>query len=503
MPRILGLEPQFFLLFLVVPVLLLIFALYLLWSYGQRQRRELAQIFEATDLITQFSGRSMNNRLALSELIEAQPEGEVEGALQRLLDESELKYNDRWLPPPEQELKAEIFRDYLRRQRSLARLIPLLIVVAMLASALLFLLLPQGRIPTAAYWLPLVLGLVLAGSLIYSDRQYRRELESELEGLSYALGRAFPVFNDRAGVALLVDDLLAHENKLDESFQSFNETARYLANSEFAGGIQKAVREVMSSEISPPIRDSAKLMQELSKRLISEQEEGMSRLAGQFAQSVAEKLSTELRPISTQLAEINSLIAATREFIHDSVAVLETSRQQNISLNNELTESLRLMTEAKNDLANEMSEISGNLEVITGTTEKMAAIYAGEEARLSARMAELSDSMRSAFRTLSEALAANGKSIELATSVKTEQAEQNTRLLAHLQSLNEEINTLAENLAHSSRDFTQESSSYVNKTLQEFDSGLAEVVERLIFTASAIRDAVEALPVALRPNKDI
>ena len=64
-----------------------------------------------------------------------------------------------------------------------------------------------------------------------------------------------------------------------------------------------------------------------------------------------------------------------------------------------------------------------------------------------------------------------------------------------------ELKEISETLRLSSKNFTQESAVYVNQTLKSFDQGLAEVVERLIFTASAIRDAVDALPVALRPGK--
>ena len=85
--------------------------------------------------------------------------------------------------------------------------------------------------------------------------------------------------------------------------------------------------------------------------------------------------------------------------------------------------------------------------------------------------------------------------------MQDEQGRQNDDLHERLSNLISELKEISETLRLSSKNFTQESAVYVNQTLKSFDQGLAEVVERLIFTASAIRDAVDALPVALRPGK--
>ncbi|MDO5738167.1 MAG: hypothetical protein Q4P65_02825 [Eubacteriales bacterium] len=499
MPKFLSLDTVFL---LFIPIMSLGISLIIYFIRGRRERAELDNIWQISDLIRQFSGRSMNNRLALEELIAENPSGTIESGLQELLDESALKYDERWLPPTEHEFSyiMQPSPAELRKQSFVA-----VIIVAVLGLVATIYCLFNKNLATQpiAALLPLIVSAVGVGILYHQDKYYKERLSAELGKLNKALAMRFPVFNDRAGVALLVDDLQEHEERLNESFKDFNKTARYLADSEFSDGIKAGVKEIMSQEISPPIRDSAKLMQDLSDRLITEQETGMARLAEQFSQAVAAKLTAELSPVSTELSAISEMIGDTRGFIHDSVAVLETSRQQNIELNQELNHSLHLFTVAKSDLANEISEISSNLEVISETTQKMAAIYAGEEARLSQRIMELSDSLQAAFDKLTDALSASGESLELAGQIRTEQEDQNRRLVARLQELNEEITGLSNSLAHSSQNFTHESASYVNQTLEKFDNGLAEVVERLIFTASAIRDAVEALPVALRPNKDI
>ncbi|NLC84474.1 MAG: hypothetical protein GX749_05290, partial [Ruminococcaceae bacterium] len=63
----------------------------------------------------------------------------------------------------------------------------------------------------------------------------------------------------------------------------------------------------------------------------------------------------------------------------------------------------------------------------------------------------------------------------------------------------QELNAL---LDQTGQQFGQASTRYVTETLQSFDDGLAEVVSRLANAANEIRDAVDALPQALRSNND-
>ena len=52
-------------------------------------------------------------------------------------------------------------------------------------------------------------------------------------------------------------------------------------------------------------------------------------------------------------------------------------------------------------------------------------------------------------------------------------------------------------------DFTRSSGQYVQETLGQFDTGLAEIVERLGETALEIQNAVDDLPSALRQGPHI
>ena len=202
-----------------------------------------------------------------------------------------------------------------------------------------------------------------------------------------------------------------------------------------------------------------------------------------------------------ELDRLNHVMADTQSFVQSSINVLQTSRDENIALNKDIRDSLLLMGQAKNDLANEMLELSDNIRVVSESSKAMSKTYAGEEYGLSEKIKQLAISMESSTTVLSQNLQGSSEILQLIHEMQDEQGRQNDDLHERLSNLISELKEISETLRLSSKNFTQESASYVNQTLKSFDQGLAEVVERLIFTASAIRDAVDALPVALRPGK--
>ena len=180
--------------------------------------------------------------------------------------------------------------------------------------------------------------------------------------------------------------------------------------------------------------------------------------------------------------------------------VLNASRDENIKLNEQILDSVGLMTVAKNDRTTEMAGLCDNTERLSLSTEKIASLYAGEEQSLAERINHLSDTLNHYSNLLNQSLTESARSLELASGFsQTQQAKAGE----YSRKLDEQIQALLsirDTLRQGTENFTVESDEYVQRTLDSLDAGLAEVVERLMFTTAAIREAVDALPVALRPS---
>lgn len=458
---------------------------------------------ELSSHLEKMENCSMEHLPDVTEAIEALGQKRLSSAWQALKRASVLRYGGRWMPPLD---GLSISENFISAEaRSALSYSPSITIASLgLLSALflyLFITISALGFQPALALIPLVFACIIAAVLANGSFELRHELLQAQQGFRTQICEVLPVYDDNRGAALLVESLAEHEQRVNESFRDFQGIAQKMADADFGSGIYKAVSRIMKDEISPPIRQSANVLADLATHLDQRQMQGMESLAGTFSASVAASLARELNPLKMELDRLNHVMADTQSFVQSSINVLQTSRDENIALNKDIRDSLLLMGQAKNDLANEMLELSDNIRVVSESSKAMSKTYAGEEYGLSEKIKQLAISMESSTTVLSQNLQGSSEILQLIHEMQDEQGRQNDDLHERLSNLISELKEISETLRLSSKNFTQESASYVNQTLKSFDQGLAEVVERLIFTASAIRDAVDALPVALRPGK--
>lgn len=313
-----------------------------------------------------------------------------------------------------------------------------------------------------------------------------------------ALAAYLPVFTDRTGVALLVNEIIGYGEKMRGEVKAFTKVADELAKGEFAEGIKTSVRGIMSEEVAPPLRETNYALTELAKSLADKQEKGMEELADTFSNSVSQALSAHLSPLPDKLQTLYQVAEHSANLMEESKVTLERVREESREVTNDAQETLRLMALAKNDMADEMAAISDNLAVMGASSEKMAALYAGEESNLASHINRLNEQLRSFSDRLGEGIVESSKAIEASVKMSASQNKNAAILLERLEEQLASLEDLGRQITDNAINFTKESGGFVTKTLEEFDVSLAEVVERLTFTTAEIRDAIDALPAAIR-----
>lgn len=345
---------------------------------------------------------------------------------------------------------------------------------------------------------PLAFGIACSLFLLWHEKKAVNSIEDAENELITALSLFAPVFRDQIGVAVLVSEIISYGEKMRQEVNAFTKLAEELATGEFAEGIKTSVREIMSEEIAPPLQEANHALTGLAVSLAEKQEKGMEELADIFSGSVAHALSVHLASLPDKLEILHRVAEHSADMMEEAKVSMEQSRAESKQINLDVQETLRLMALAKNDIADEMASISDNLEIIGASTDKMTALYAGEETNLAFHINRMSEQLKLYSEKLDLGIVESSKAID--ASVKMSSV-QNKNALVLLDRLNEQLGALeevsrqiSENTAH----FTKESSEYVVRTLDEFEANLAEVVERLTFTTAEIRDAVDALPPAIR-----
>lgn len=488
---------------LAIPLALFIITVVYMSRYNKYQKEAVAKMHLLEDSVAPLTNLSYENVAKLDEIFaEEQYGSRFRHAWELVKNDSRNRYAGRWLPPLRDyfnPLSLERPSDLNLRSNKPGMLV---LSIGALSALILYVYLQTESGPyfPSLALVPLLSGLIGGLFLCNASQEMHTRSTVYYNNLYHAIAGVAPVYDTNTGVSLLIDEILAHESKLDQSIMKFTESSAKMADSDFSEAIARSVKSIMQEEVTPPIVQASNVLADLAKELENRQANGMRELAQAFSAHLADSIASHLEPINQELTSINRLMGRTKDFIESSIEVLNTNREQNIVLNEEISESLRLMTLAKNDLANEMTALSDNIKVISETSDKMARAYTGEEDALSEKIKELSFTVRDTLQVYSKAVKSSSDAIQLATELKLAQEKQHEEYSVQLSNVIANLEVLEAGIQKATTNFTQESSTYINETLQSFDEGLAEVVERLLFTTTALRDAVDALPSALRQN---
>lgn len=415
---------------------------------------------------------------------------------------SEVLYEGRWIADPRDIFLTQGFFTTTAVQMRTRLVAWLCFAISSVAAAVLIPVMTYMDIPVNPLYvaIPLfVIGLVCGlFLLILNERTTLNKVEDCERHVTAALASFVPVFQDKVGVAILVNEVIGYGEKMREEVKSFSVIAEELAKGEFAEGIKVGVRDIMTEEVVPPLQESNYALTELATSLAKKQEHGMEQLADTFSESVARYLSIHMSAFPEKLQALHRVIDQSAIMMEESNRALEQAKKENMEVNSDVREVLRLMALAKDDMANEMAFISDNLAIIGSSTDRMTALYAGEETNLASHINQMTEQLRIYSEKLDKGIVESAKAIDASVDMARTQNRQSLALLdrldAQLHSLDELGRLISQNTTH----FTRESSEYVIKTLNEFDANLAEVVERLTFTTAEIRDAIDPLPPTIR-----
>ena len=489
-----GLDAVHWLFVLILPIIMVVLAI----VYVNRMKRVEADLTEAlTEAAAEVKeGNRLPRESANDQLAERLAIYEADG---------EAQFDGRYLPDPDTyfDLNALTAPDEARTISYWPSALFLLLGLFGLVGAAASLTaippaVPQQVLPVLIF--PLATGLALGAYLWFVTHNIRARLNNETGLFTSAIVTRLNVFRDKAGIASLINEMQQYDREMKAQLDRFNETADRLASGDFSQGIENSVRQIMSKEISPPIRESSDALIALSTEITNRQERGMEALAEKFAESVSASLAEHLEPLQGHLAGMNEKLSAAETYIETQVEVLETSRQQNIEINDQIKESLALLAKAKEDMVAEIEDIRGHLALIGVTTEKMEALYTGEEADLAAHINQLAAQLQNYAIRLDTSVGESSKALLAAAQLTERQDEASSIWLERLDQQLDRLSDLGRIISDNTTHFTNEAEDFVRKSLDEYDAGLAEVVERLTFTTSEIREAVDALPQALRPG---
>ena len=191
----------------------------------------------------------------------------------------------------------------------------------------------------------------------------------------------------------------------------------------------------------------------------------MTELAGAFSSAVAEALSVHLSSLPDKLQTLYQVAENSARMMEESVTTMERTRLKarrwSVTSRDPATDG-----PGQNDMADEMAAISDNLEIMGTSTEKMTALYSGQETNLVSHIDRLSDLIRLHADRLGEGIVESAKTIEASVRMSASQNKSAAILLERLDEQLAALEELGRQITGNTINFTKESSGFVTKTLE-------------------------------------
>ncbi len=507
-----------------VPLLLAILTLFYLLGNRLMLRKAGRLISPLIEQMNDLSGRTINNLTAVKDAFSRSPATSFNNAFESMVIQCKELYQGRWLPDPASNLHPDTLFGASRLNRLNYRAAAGLMAVGLLDA--LIALLMQSAIPVkiadlslGLVLLPLVVGLAGALLAAASAHQTRQILNRWLQKLYSSLETKLPVFNDQAGLALLIDKFMVYDRQMHSSLEEFNATTKRLAESDMADGICRSIEQVLLSNVAPSIQQATTTLSNLAGELTSRQERGMQELAIRFATALSTDLAEHLQPLNKEIELMGGLMSNVKDYIEVAMRAMDTTREQSEGLLADSRQALQQMAQARNQLTADFTQVDAQIKALAAATSQMAGLFQGNEQGLSSNIDNLGQKMDRYGELLSGIVVESIQSMNAARKTAGDQQtsagdyltamkemlglvrKETADIAEHSSAIGQQLATLNTTLDTSMGEFTQASSQYVRQTLVTFDTGLSELAERLARTTAEIRDAVDALPAALRQTQ--
>ncbi len=507
------------------------------WRIAKRVSKALSYLTEDVNDLPGYSAANIDALAALATAADCEALSEGITCLRR--DAIEL-HDGKWLPDPAPVLAPDNLLTPLQENSlSLRPAVSVFLIglAATLASLItqINLPLPAGALNLLFTFAPVTVGL--AGGLLLAllAVQRRGKLRHRASQLNAAINRRVPTLGSQTGLAALVNAFLESDRQMAASLDSFNQTTSRIAESEMAAGIQHSVERVLMETVAPTIAEANQAVTTLAADVVNRQDKGMQDMAVRFASALSEELASHLEPIYSELSKLTPLMSDVKQYVDVALRSLQTARTEADTLARQTEASIGVLAQAREAFSQDSSAMSSEISRLAEATASMANVYAGNEQSLTSTVNELNQQMSSYAQALAGLVAESSRALREAQIAAQNQsktsgqyiADMNTQVSRLTEGLQQEIGLLLQQmrqetgqltlqstginqrfqelnalLDQTGQQFAQASTRYVADTLQSFDDGLAEVVSRLANAANEIRDAVDALPQALRGNND-
>lgn len=505
--------PQTFWLLLAAVCLVIVgVSVYLLIQSKKFHQSFLQTISAITESLGTLERCRIENLEAIRDDVRSEQYPLITAVGEKLISDSDRLYQGKWIGDPTPLLKRERVLTRSQYRLSSAELPVQVLAVSVLATSLFLLIGLSGthnrNLIIQISFLPALFGAVGALLLFFRAYRSRQNLDRSLTHLAETITEKVPVFRELAGTAALIESFFRYDRRMADSISRLSSTVEAFTKNEMAKRIADNVRQVMEEQVSPPLQAASHALGDLAEELSRRQQDGMRELAEAFTAELSQALEEHLSPFYKEIAVLTQDLYEANKQSEAALSTMENYKQQSLDLQKMIEVSLNDLAESSRHWNNNLDGQQQSLEKLSEVSAKLADLQSGSEHNLTQELGLLREKFSDVQDSLYEVMQAlhleNQKTSKLVQDMSEHSDEtlsgmsrltgllvdqtsnierQNTALTASLSSLEEGLN-------QSVSFFSSEMLKSVNRTLDEFDDGLAELSKRLSNTTAEINDAV-------------
>ncbi|MDI9470404.1 MAG: hypothetical protein QM296_09385 [Bacillota bacterium] len=543
--------PSFFLPTLFGLTLLVGLAGLYFWVMRKRRAKAIISRYRsAREHILQLDGFSLDNAEQIAAILNYSGDMRLCESFEQMRDDGVALMQGRWLPETGRYFQPAIVlggADYRLLGNEAAQSVGIVGVLASLGLTL-YLALDPGAASIAVYWplliLPAAIGLAFALLLAAQATGCRRDVEHHLGRLTDAMERHLPIYSERAGTVRLVDEFARYDRDMAAAVRRLQASIDGLVHEDLARAVAASVERTMSEQIAPPLVEASETLGRLADELTRRQEEGMEELAEHFSERLGATLAEHLGPLFELIGSYTASIHEAKQLADLTAGAISAWLEQADDLGRATAERLAQLYDANEawqnttaaarddwaatttadlarwqerleaistHLAEQRASLNEQLERLTGTTDRLADLQAGNEASLAANLAELGSSLGRFTAENNAVISSLGQAnTEVGALVETTRSE-GTKMLGEYRRLSQDIGTTATGLERSATElaahlarlnhelgqavglFADRLQQGVNSTIREFDGGLAEISLRLAHTTAEVNETIDRM----------
>ncbi|MEA4890475.1 MAG: hypothetical protein VB070_13545 [Clostridiaceae bacterium] len=404
-----------------------------------------------------------------------------------------------------------------------------------------------GLLPrTVAQMLILLIGsIVLALLFAGLDRQFANKGVRELHRLISALEGKLTVVADQDWIRQLTAEQQTQTDLLVNMGPDVANQINNLFAERLIPDLAGSYRQAIEDHLKPSLQKLDQTMQHYSEQNLALQQNGIQILADRFAQRIDEQFSGQLASLAAlteqmtvmQTDRVQQLAALQQKSVDDLqclLTALDRGTQMQNQINQEAVASLQTLSESRTQLAEtaqvfndslnktgDLAGLIGNLlesdrqmaERLNTERQAMQALNNGYIDKMSQQITQLQDDLNSeiesifgrftdvystTFEHIDEQTTAMIQNYSDSThSVMNTMDEQVRDITFLTREVTTEISSLNERLEQSVKAFADKIRLSTEDTFQSVDQHVAELAQRLAYTAEIIRDSVDDLPAAV------